>query len=175
MRDRPGVQRHLWLESTMLQHGRDIFLSVRVQISNYSEFLGFKLKLRPKSGKWVLKSHMTNKAQRKCKENIRKAIALMGKEPSQQNISRFNAVVLGLHEYYKIATNVYLDFVWRCQNRLKNGTRGCADSPTIEEADLHRALVAAINGMLHQQEYLLAPFEKLGIIERNQALVSQKQ
>lgn len=76
----------------------------------YSEFLGFKLKLRPKSGKWVLKSHMTDKAHRKCKENIRKAIALMGKEPSQQNISRFNAVVLGLHEYYKIATNVYLDF-----------------------------------------------------------------
>ena len=65
--------------------------------------------------------------------------------------------------------------VWRCQNRLKNGTRGCADFPTIEEADLHRALVAAINGMLHQQEYLLAPFEKLGIIERSQALVSQKQ
>ena len=65
--------------------------------------------------------------------------------------------------------------VWRCQNRLKNGTRGCADSPTIEEADLHRTLVAAINGMLHQQEYLLAPFEKFGIIERNQALVSQKQ
>ena len=76
----------------------------------YSEFLGFKLKLRPKSGKWVLKSHMTDKAQRKCKENIRRTIALMGKEPSQQNISRFNAVVLGLHEYYKIATNVYLDF-----------------------------------------------------------------
>ena len=76
----------------------------------YSEFLGFKLKLRPKSGKWVLKSHMSDKAQKKGKENIRKAIALMGKEPSQQNISRFNAVILGLHEYYKIATNVYLDF-----------------------------------------------------------------
>ena len=76
----------------------------------YSEFLGFKLKLHPKSRKWVLKSHMTDKAQRKCKENIRKVIALIGKEPSQQNISRFNAVILGLHEYYKIATNVYLDF-----------------------------------------------------------------
>lgn len=76
----------------------------------YSDFLGFKLKLRPKSKKWVLKSHMTDKAQKKCKENIRKAIALIGKEPSQKNITRFNAVILGLHEYYKIATNVYLDF-----------------------------------------------------------------
>ena len=51
-----------------------------------------------------------DKAQGKCKENIRKTIALMGKEPSQRNITRFNAVILGLHEYYKIVTNVYLNF-----------------------------------------------------------------
>lgn len=31
----------------------------------YSDFLGFKLKLRPKSGKWVLKSHMADKAPEK--------------------------------------------------------------------------------------------------------------
>lgn len=65
--------------------------------------------------------------------------------------------------------------VWRCQNRLKNGAKVCADSPTIDEIDLHRALVAEINEMLHQQEYLLAPFEKLGITERRQALVSQQK
>lgn len=76
----------------------------------YSEFLGFKLKLRPKSGKWVLKSHMTDKAQAKAKENIRKAITKIGRNPNQHNVARFNAMVLGLHEYYKIATNVYLDF-----------------------------------------------------------------
>ncbi len=76
----------------------------------YSDFLGFKLKLRPKSGKWVLKSHMTDKAQKKCRENIRKAIGLIGREPNQLSVMQFNAMVLGLHDYYKIATNVYLDF-----------------------------------------------------------------
>ncbi len=76
----------------------------------YSEFLGFKLKLRPKGGKWVLKSHMTDKAQKKCRESIRKAIGLIGREPNQWSVMRFNAMVLGLHGYYKIATNVYLDF-----------------------------------------------------------------
>ena len=76
----------------------------------YSEFLGFKLKLRPKSGKWVLKSHMTDKAQKKCKETIRNAIGLIGRKPNQWSVMRFNAAVLGLHEYYKIATNVYIDF-----------------------------------------------------------------
>lgn len=76
----------------------------------YSEFLGFKLKLRPKSEKWVLKSHMTDKAQVKVKENIRKAIAAIGRNPNHHSVAQFNAMILGLHEYYKIATNVYLDF-----------------------------------------------------------------
>lgn len=76
----------------------------------YSDFLGFKLKLRPKRGKWVLKSHMADKAQKKCKENIRAAIGQIGKKPNQWSIMQFNAMVLGLHEYYKIATNVYVDF-----------------------------------------------------------------
>ena len=76
----------------------------------YSDFLGFKLKLRPKKGKWVLKSHMADKAQKKCKENLRTAIKRIGREPNQWSVMRFNAMVLGMHEYYKIATNVYLDF-----------------------------------------------------------------
>ena len=77
---------------------------------HYSEFLGFKLKLRRKRNKWVLKSHMTDKAQQKCKENIRQAIRRMGREPTTPNVMRFNAMILGFHNYYKIATNVYLDF-----------------------------------------------------------------
>lgn len=76
----------------------------------YSEFLGFKLKLRPKSGGWVIKSHMTDKAQEKCRAKICGAIDLLGKKPDQQSAMRFNAAVLGLHQYYKVATNVNLDF-----------------------------------------------------------------
>jgi len=50
--------------------------------------------------------------------------------------------------------------VWRCKNRLKNGKKYCTNSPTIQEPELHHALVAAINGMLHQREYFLQPFEE---------------
>ena len=77
---------------------------------NYSDFLGFKLKLRKKSGKWILKSHMADKAKDKCKSKIREAIAQIGKEPNQWSVMRFNATILGLHNYFKIATNVYVDF-----------------------------------------------------------------
>src|SRR5699024_4582503 len=58
----------------------------------YSDFLGFKLKLRPKSGKWVLKSHMADKAQKKCRENIRSAIGRIGREPNQWSVMQFNAM-----------------------------------------------------------------------------------
>lgn len=65
--------------------------------------------------------------------------------------------------------------VWRCQNRLKNGTKFCLDSPTIEESDLHKALAAAINGMLYQKEFLLKPFEETDISVRCQTLAGQQK
>lgn len=65
--------------------------------------------------------------------------------------------------------------VWRCQNRLKNGTKFCLDSPTIEESDLHKTLAAAINGMLYQKEFLLKPFEETDISVRCQTLAEQQK
>lgn len=76
----------------------------------WSYFLGFKLKLCPKGGKWVVKSQMTEKAFRKCKDTIRTAIRRIGKKPSTPSVMQFNATVLGLHNYYKAATYVYTDF-----------------------------------------------------------------
>ena len=38
--------------------------------------------------------------------------------------------------------------VWRCLNRLENGTRICKHSPTFREEDVHAAVVAAMNGLL---------------------------
>lgn len=35
--------------------------------------------------------------------------------------------------------------VWRCVNRWENGSKVCPNSPTITEADLHAAIVRAIN------------------------------
>lgn len=65
--------------------------------------------------------------------------------------------------------------VWHCQNRLRNGTKYCTNSPTIQESELHQALVTAINGMLHQKEYLLQPFEEADIAARYQNLVEQQK
>ena len=38
--------------------------------------------------------------------------------------------------------------VWRCTNRLENGTKHCKNSPTIEETALNNAVMAAINQIM---------------------------
>ncbi len=65
--------------------------------------------------------------------------------------------------------------VWRCQNRLKNGKKYCTNSPTIHESELHLVLVSAINGMLHQREYLFQPFEETDIKTRHQDFAEQQK
>lgn len=50
--------------------------------------------------------------------------------------------------------------VWRCCNRLNHGKKFCKHSPTLVEAPLQQALIAAINHQLYRPEYLLAPFNR---------------
>ncbi len=68
------------------------------------------MKLRKKSKKWVIKSQLTDKAKLKCKEKIRSAIHEIGRKQDNPSVTQFNATILGLHNYYKVATNVYIDF-----------------------------------------------------------------
>lgn len=41
--------------------------------------------------------------------------------------------------------------VWRCINRLEHGRRICKQSPTLDEGDVHAAVVDAMNEMFDQQ------------------------
>ena len=80
----------------------------------YSEFLGLKIKVHPKGNKYVVKSHIGDKAKRKIAD---KAVELVkdiqhsqGAMDERVKIQLFNSYVLGVHNYYQIATNVNLDF-----------------------------------------------------------------
>ena len=41
--------------------------------------------------------------------------------------------------------------VWRCSSRLKNGTIYCKNSPTINEKDLHKCILRAINSVVENK------------------------
>ena len=84
---------------------------------NYSYFLGIKFKVHRKGKKsnkdtkWVVKSHIQEKALSKIKENIKKHIKHIQKPKENLNlaIDLYNSFVMGIHNYYNCATNCNVD------------------------------------------------------------------
>ena len=78
--------------------------------NSYSQFLGFKMKLHKKSKKWVIKSHMKDKAKERAKTKIKEYIKQIEFKGDIPSVMQYNACILGLQNYYCYATNVNLDF-----------------------------------------------------------------
>lgn len=80
---------------------------------HYSEFLGFKIKAVWKGGKFVVRSHMSDKAvkreMKKLKNQIKTIAHSKNKNETILQIKKYNSMVLGIHNYYRYATNVNLD------------------------------------------------------------------
>ena len=79
---------------------------------NYSEFLGFRLKVRDKGQKKVVTSHVGKKALSKIREEAKelvKQIQKPHKDTEIAAINRYNAYVFSIHNYYRIATNIQKD------------------------------------------------------------------
>ena len=105
---------------------------------HYSEFLGFKIKVVDKGGKHVTIAHMTDKAKKRAiKQILEKADALVEK-PTTTMANRYNSTILGMHNYYRIASRVaedfaQIDFLVRkgLYNRLHFVTRKTGDKSKV--------------------------------------------
>ena len=85
----------------------------------YSEFLGFKIKVKPKGRKngkvkYTIVSHVSDKRKEKIKKRATDMVEKI-KFPANENeehkfIMDYNSYVLGIHNYYRIATHVSRDF-----------------------------------------------------------------
>ena len=78
--------------------------------NNYSEFLGFKMKVQDKGKKKVVKSHISDKAKIKIIKELKNQIIKIQKQTTSKNVSIYNSKILGQHNYYKVATKVNMDF-----------------------------------------------------------------
>ena len=99
---------------------------------SYSEFLGFKIRLRKKEKKYVVQSHMCDKAYKKVKTNLTKQVGNI-KFPRKDRgeageVRLFNSMVMGIQNYYQLATDISIDCgdIGRAvntvlKNRLKTG------------------------------------------------------
>ena len=87
---------------------------------HYSEFLGFKLKVRTKGKKpdgqprYVIEAHIKDKALLKIRKKSKEIIGQIRQtyDPGMEYrlIQTYNSYVMGVHNYYSIATHVNPDF-----------------------------------------------------------------
>lgn len=79
----------------------------------YSEFLGFKIRVHPKGQNQVVQSHISDKQlKRKKQALIEQAKKIAKPDPKKGEygeIRLFNTMVMGMQNYYHIATDVNLD------------------------------------------------------------------
>ena len=99
---------------------------------SYSEFLGFKIRLRKKGKKYVVQSHMCDKAYKKVKASLTKQVGNI-KFPRKGRgeageVRLFNSMVMGIQNYYQLANDISIDCgdIGRTvntvlKNRLKSG------------------------------------------------------
>ena len=79
----------------------------------YSEFLGFKMKAIPRRNKYVVKSHMSDKAIIRETNKLKEQLKNIAKPHDNNNrglaINSYNSMVWGIHNYYRYATKIVDD------------------------------------------------------------------
>lgn len=102
-----------WLaERLKLEVSQEKTRIVNVKRHN-TEFLGFKFKLMPKAGKLVVKSHMCDKAYNRQKQELTRQAKNVAKprtgKSERDEVLLYNQKVMGMQNYYCIATEINLD------------------------------------------------------------------
>lgn len=79
----------------------------------YSEFLGFKIRVHKEKNRYVVMSHMCDKAFQKQRQKLVNQAKNIAKPRDyyreEGEIRVYNSMVMGLHNYYRIATNINVD------------------------------------------------------------------
>jgi len=114
---RIAITQWLW-ERLKLEVSEDKTKVVNVK-RRYSDFLGFKIKVHPKGKtskgevKYVVKSHISDKNLKNKRQALieqAKRIAKPSKgRTEKQEVILYNSSVMGMQNYYRIATSVNLD------------------------------------------------------------------
>ena len=143
----------------------------------YSDFLGFKLKVCKKGTKWVVRSLVSDKAVKRAREELSDCVRAMKCPPNEREqyraIQRYNSVVVGLHNYYRLETHVSEDFYAiafpiksQLHSRLKELTR---------KGKLEKGFIKERYGKSRQLRFLNGhPVIPVGYVKTKDALHKKK-
>jgi hypothetical protein len=124
----------LWLKDRLgleISPEKSKIIDVRKQCS---EFLGLKVgtqqprnKTRAKQREFVVESHLTDKAKKNVRKTLKQKVIKIQRTPTAVAVRNYNSTVLGIQNYYKVATHINIDmnhiaFIINknLRNRLKN-------------------------------------------------------
>ena len=106
----------LWLEERLGLTVSEEKSQITNLKKNSSEFLGFDLKMERKgydrvgNKKFVCQSHITEKARKRIKDQLKNQIKVIQHAPTGTELIKqlqvYNSMVIGIHNYYQIATQV---------------------------------------------------------------------
>lgn len=102
-----------WIEKRLrLQVSAEKTRVVNVK-RRYSDFLGFKIKVHKKSEKYVVTSHIADKSLKRITASLTEQAKNVAKprtpRTEKQEITLYNQMVEGVHNYFSIATGVCMD------------------------------------------------------------------
>ncbi len=167
----------LWLKDRL---GLDISPEKSAVVNlkqRYSDFLGFKLKVCKKGAKWTVHSHVSDKAMKRAREELSACVRAMKHPPNEREqyraIQKYNSVVAGLHNYYRLATHVSMDFYAiafpikrQMHSRLKELTR---------KGKLEKGFIKERYGKSRQLRFLNGhPVIPVGYVKTKDALHKKK-
>lgn len=100
--------------------------------NKYSEFLGFKIKVRQKGLGYVVESHMSDKSFQKVNNELKAQIKNIAhprtpERTIEDEIRLYNSMVLGIQNYYRYATHIQIDcdkINWTMMKSLNNRLSG---------------------------------------------------
>ena len=75
-----------------------------------TEFLGFALFVQKKKGKYVTRSNISVKAKIAIEAKLKEQIKVIQRETTNFQVRLLNSKILGIHQYYEIATRCSQDF-----------------------------------------------------------------
>ena len=144
----------------------------------YSDFLGFKLKVRKKGKKYVVRSHMSDKAYKKAHEKVSEEVKKLAHSSDDNaqfmQLQKYNSVVAGLHEYYCISTEVSHDFsrlAFSINKQLRNRLKG----DLSKKGQLRNGFIKEKYGASRQMRFLHGrPVVPLGYVQSKNAQHKRK-
>lgn len=121
---------------------------------NYSNFLGVKIKAIKKRGKFVAISHMCDKAKKKVRKTLKDGIKAIKKKPEAVIAQKLNSKILGIQNYYSVATRVSKDM-----NKIgyifRKSLRSCLNK-ILKEGEIVNKTYQKLYGKYNYKRYAIA-------------------